>query len=103
MSYSVDIPADVLACPAGSYAVTAWVKLRRFAAYMAARFNAPVYLTGSSLRKANPRDVDVRIAIDDAQFVARYGVGADQWLVQGPSQEWIDDMGKLCAEESRAQ
>lgn len=94
---SVEIPADVLACPAESYAVTAWAKigLSRFGAYIAARYNGPVYLVGSSLRVAQPRDIDIRVVIADDEFCGRYGYEKyDDFSRYGPNQAWIDDMAK---------
>ena len=88
------IPESVLACPADSFAVIAWSKLvlSHFAQYMAARYNGPVFLTGSSLRSGVPRDVDVRVIVSDNEFCGRYGVQRyrDGW----PNQHWIDDMAK---------
>jgi hypothetical protein len=103
MSDSTQLPDDVLACPPESFAVAAYVKLRRFAQYMAARFNAPVYLVGSALRKANPRDIDVRIVLSEKHFKARYGQTHNDWLREGPSQAWIDEIGKFCEQESTLQ
>ncbi len=50
--------------------------LRGWANQIAARFNAPVYLVGSALREARPRDIDVRVVLSDEQFVGRYGIAA---------------------------
>lgn len=103
MSDSAPFPDDVLACPDESFAKCAWVKMRRFAAYMAARFNAPVYLVGSALHKANPRDIDIRVVISDEHFKARYGIDSNGWLRDGPPQPWIDEMGKFCEQETTLQ
>lgn len=103
MSEPVPFPDDVLGCPDESFAKCAWVKLRRFGAYMAARFNAPVYLVGSALRKSHPRDIDVRVVLTEEHFKARYGIDSDGWLQEGPSQKWIDEVGKFCADESTRQ
>ncbi|HET8777990.1 MAG TPA: hypothetical protein VFN76_10055 [Candidatus Limnocylindria bacterium] len=100
---SVPIPEDVLACPPDSFATAAWVKLRRFAFYMAARFNAPVYLVGSALRKAHPRDIDVRVTVTEEHFRARYGCDSKDWLVEGPSQRWVDDMAHFSDQLAREQ
>lgn len=92
-----ELPADVLACPAESYAVTAYVKLAysRFASYMAARYNGPVYLVGSALRLARPRDIDITVVVADKEFAGRYGYKAwDEFDGHGPSQAWIDDLAK---------
>jgi hypothetical protein len=40
---------------------------------MAARFARPVYLVGSALTSAVPRDWDVRIVLSNAEFELRYG------------------------------
>lgn len=69
------IPDDVLAFPGDSWAVTGWVKFRHFAGYMAARYNGPVYLVGSSLRSGTPRDIDIRVVVADAEFCGRYHLG----------------------------
>jgi hypothetical protein len=94
------LPDDVMACPNGAFAQVAWCKLRRWALYMAARFNAPVLLVGSALYKSHPRDIDVRIIISDVQFNARYGVDSHGWTMDGPPQKWVDDMGNLCEKEA---
>jgi hypothetical protein len=88
------IPESVLACPADSFAVFAWTKLvlSHYAQYMAARYNGPVFLTGSSLRSGVPRDVDVRVIVSDAEFCGRYGV--KHYSKGWPNQHWIDDMAK---------
>ena len=91
-----------------------------WARHMAARYNAPVYLTGSTLHKPDPRDCDVRIVIADDEFAARYGNALHQttfdeghpyrkrhpnilgcntvhWDEDGPTQRWIDDVAKFNA------
>lgn len=103
MSESERLPDDVLACPEESFAIPAYLKLRRFGAYMAARFHAPVYLVGSALTKANPRDIDVRVVLSEDHFKARYGVDSHGWLMDGPPQAWIDEVGKFCEQESTRQ
>jgi hypothetical protein len=101
----IPMPADVLDCPADSYAMVAWAKLvhSRFAAYIAARYNGPVFLVGSALRVPNPRDIDVRVVIADAEFDGRYGRGATiAWRKGEPiPQPWIDDMAKRNGELAR--
>jgi hypothetical protein len=97
MSESTPIPADVLACPDESFAVRAWASLvlSHFASYIAARYNGPVYLVGSALRLATPRDVDVRVVVADKEFCGRYGYKEyNDWAMLGPNQAWIDDMAK---------
>jgi hypothetical protein len=103
VSHSIPIPDDVLACPSDSFAVGAWAKLRRFGVYMAARYNAPVYLVGSALAKANPRDIDVRVTLSEEHFTARFGVDSHGWTMEGPPQSWIDEIGKFCEDESKRQ
>lgn len=47
--------------------------LRRWAALMRARYDAPVYLFGSAVRGAtNPRDYDVCVVLTERQFAERY-------------------------------
>ncbi len=89
-----------------------------WARHMAARYNGRVYLTGSVLRNPAPRDVDVRIVVQDTEFAARYGNTLRQetlgehhpyrkrheaivamacvpWSEEGPTQRWIDDVAKF--------
>lgn len=89
-----------------------------WARHMAARYNGPVYLTGSTLHNPSPRDVDLRVVMLDEEFAARYGneqtlkvdekhhycqrrglAGATiiDWHAQGPTQRWIDDVAKFGA------
>lgn len=105
MADPTPIPDDVLACPPDSFAMVAWVKLVRshLAAYLAARYNGPVYLVGSSLRVANPRDIDIRVVVADGEFCGRYGYGEyNEWVMHGPNQAWIDDMAKRNGEIASA-
>lgn len=64
----------------------AWLSqlLRAWANQIAARFNAPVYLVGSALREAKPRDIDIRVVVPDDAFVARYGISATDPFLLGP-------------------
>jgi hypothetical protein len=104
VSERAPLPADVLACPEGSYAAIAWCKLvlSHFAAYMAARYNGPVYLVGSALRVSNPRDIDIRVLVADNEFAGRYGYKDLQDIRQaGRNQLWIDDMAKRNGELAR--
>lgn len=48
-------------------------RLRSWANTIAARFGAHVYLTGSALTKAEPRDIDIRVVLTADQYEARYG------------------------------
>jgi hypothetical protein len=87
-----------------------------WALHMAGRFNGAVYLVGSVLHNPSPRDIDIRIVVEDHEFAARYRmtlhhVEFDQYhpmakrgLVSGrvvkwdddpPSQTWVDDCAKL--------
>lgn len=101
MREGLEFPAEVLACPPESFAQVAYVKLvaSRFAAYMAAHYNGCVYLVGSSLRVARPRDIDVRIVVSDKEFCGRYSYKDDSdWVKRGPNQAWIDDVAKYNGE-----
>jgi hypothetical protein len=99
------LAADVLACPADSFAHNAYVKLTysHFAAYIAARYNGPVYLVGSALRSGTPRDIDIRVVVADAEFCGRYHYDkyGDFSARLGPNQHWIDDMAKRNGELAR--
>ena len=91
-----------------------------WARHMAARYNGPVYLLGSTLHNPAPRDTDIRIVVEDHEFAARYDVplhhfeelpehhpirqrssivGGNfcKWDEDGPSQRWIDDVAKFNA------
>lgn len=47
--------------------------IRRWAAHLSARFGGrPVYLVGSALRHANPRDWDFRVVMPAKAFAWRY-------------------------------
>ena len=102
---SIPLPKDVLACPKDSFAVTGWVKLRDWAQWLAARYNGPVYLVGSSLKSGKPRDIDIRVVVEDVEFSGRYGIhpNTDLSKLNGwPNQHWIDDMAKRNAELASA-
>jgi hypothetical protein len=47
--------------------------LRRVGNFMADYYRAPVYLVGSALRKADPRDWDIRVILSDDEFTRRFG------------------------------
>lgn len=47
--------------------------LRAWAQRVADQEQAPVYLVGSALTKAKPRDLDVSIIVPHARFVAQFG------------------------------
>jgi hypothetical protein len=48
--------------------------MEQWANQIAARFNAPVYLVGSSLHEPKPRDTDVVVILPDKIFYTRYGI-----------------------------
>jgi len=52
-----------------------WVAplLEGWANQIAARFHAPVYLVGSALAQAQPRDIDIRVVLTEEAFLKRYG------------------------------
>jgi hypothetical protein len=68
--------------------------LLRFANEMAGTYQSPVYLCGSALVKPDPRDIDIRIQIDDGDFALRYtgAVSPDaaisRWIEQGQTGAW---------------
>lgn len=65
------------------------------------RFGRPVYLVGSALEEPNPRDIDVRVVLSDAEFDARWG-NPSGWHVHGEGwRQYAHDMGKLCKQGSR--
>jgi hypothetical protein len=70
----------------------------RWSQYMAARYNGPVYLVGSVLAKADPRDIDLRVVVADKEFEGRYGL---QSYAHFPNQAWLDDMAKRNGELAR--
>ena len=60
---------------------------------MRERYNAPVYLVGSALRKRDPRDIDIRIRMTNRDFGIRYGglnwqIAAALWIVEGKTGHW---------------
>lgn len=68
--------------------------LLRFANEMAGVYQSPVYLCGSALSKPDPRDIDIRIQLDDTDFALRYAgaMNAEEaiirWVSQGQSGAW---------------
>lgn len=62
--------------------------LLRFANEMAGFYQSPVYLCGSALKKSDPRDIDIRIQLDDDDFKARYGGTPAQWIEEGHTGAW---------------
>jgi hypothetical protein len=88
-------------------------KISATARHWAARYNAPVYLVGSTLHNPTPRDCDIRIVVPDHEFAARYGHALVQkanpfrdrpeivsaqvvdFMADGPTQRWIDDIAKF--------
>jgi hypothetical protein len=89
------------------------------ARHWAARYNGRVYLIGSTLHSPTPRDVDVRIIVEDHEFAARYGhllvrkekpfherpeiveANVVDFCTDGPTQRWIDDVAKFSGRLSR--
>lgn len=84
------------------------LRLAGWANQLAARFAAPVYLVGSALTTTSPRDIDVRVVLDDDAFEARYGVSAAEWAREmwgtwsAGSLRWGADMAKLNAQAVKA-
>lgn len=92
-------------------------ELTVWARYMAARFNAPVYLLGSVLTNPECRDIDIRIVVQDHELAARYGhtlaqqefaeshpyrkrrgttsANVVRYSEDGPTQRQIDDTAKF--------
>lgn len=100
------VATDVAAFPEDSCALTLHTQLTRsrFASFIAARYNGPIYLVGSALKSGTPRDVDLRVIVNDREFAGRYGCetkdGAGcphDW----PNQRWLDDMAKRNGELAR--
>lgn len=89
---------DTGVIPACSWIVP---RLTLWAQVMAARFNGEVRLCGSSLIKAVPRDVDVRIVVDDWDFFNRYDLLAKEYQNKR-SQAWMNDVGKLTKDAVRS-
>lgn len=71
--------------------------LNAYADRLHAMYALPVYLVGSALRSAEPRDVDVRIEMPAAQFAALFG-DPDQWERQGATGDW-GPLRKLWSDE----
>lgn len=69
-------------------------QLLRFANEMAGFYQSPVYICGSTLSKANPRDIDVRIELADDDFALHYSgavsasVAIPRWIEQGRTGQW---------------
>ena len=102
VSRAIEVPDEVRAYAEDLHVHTLWARLRRFASYMAARYNGPVYLVGSALRTTDYRDVDIRVVTSDKEFCARYGYDDyNHWQQIGPNQAWIDDVAKRNGEIAR--
>ncbi len=67
--------------------IGAWALLKRQAARSWHVFGEPVLLAGSAVRKAEPRDWDIRISLPDDVFAARYG-DPEEWATTGETGEW---------------
>jgi hypothetical protein len=87
------------------------LSLAKWALHMAARLNGTVYLIGSVLHHPDPRDIDIRIVLDDSEFGHRYGMERKPtdrpgytkciaWDEDPPPQRWVDDVAKLGRELS---
>ncbi len=81
--------------------------MQPWARQIASRFGRPVYLCGSALELPQPRDIDVRVVLTDAEFAARWG-NPNTWrcAVWTPypcegSRRWASDMGKLNQQGSK--
>jgi hypothetical protein len=93
-------------------------KLSDWARHMAARLNARVYLMGSVLQNPSPRDIDIRIVIEDDEFAARYDMpmepvsdeekerelnrngharGSKVYFDGRVTQRWVDEVAKFSA------
>ena len=59
--------------------LTSWrgKSLRGWANLMASRYGRPVYLVGSALEEAMPRDIDVRVVLAKSEWEARFGTYAE--------------------------
>jgi hypothetical protein len=104
--YKPFVVTEISALPEGSDAWMWHAKLThsRFASYIAARYNGPVYLVGSSLKAGAARDVDVRVIVNDREFAGRYGCETKDGTGcphDWPNQRWIDDMAKRSGELAR--
>lgn len=68
--------------------------LLRFANEMAGFYDSPVYLCGSALVKPDPRDIDIRIQLNDDDFTLRYAGGVcstnavNRWMEEGHTGAW---------------
>lgn len=77
--------------------------LHGWSCQIAARFNAPVYLVGSAVVEAEPRDVDVAVVLSDEAFVQRYGLSAVHMTQIGDARDmpehrrYWQDVAKLTA------
>jgi predicted nucleotidyltransferase len=74
------------------------LKLRNWANGTAARFAAPVYLVGSSLRDEVTRDTDLVVVLDEEMFVARYGETA-RWMSLSSNPNWDEGSLRLAADQ----
>lgn len=69
-------------------------QLLRFANEMAGWYQSPVYLCGSALSKPDPRDIDLRIQLPDADFALHYAGAKSaetvvaRWIEQGLTGQW---------------
>lgn len=66
------------------------LRLQQWANTISGYYGVPVYLCGSALLKKNPRDYDIRICLDDRDFVVRYGSSTDleKWCAEKALGMW---------------
>lgn len=66
--------------------------LQRWAMRERQHYGCAVWLVGSALSGNNPkpRDWDIRVIVPDAQFVARFGISAQQWQTEGVTGKWSE-------------
>jgi hypothetical protein len=66
-----------------------WAALQRLGNGLRGLYGAPVFLCGSALDRNNddPRDIDVRIMLSDAEFRRRYG-DPIKWMTEGGTGRW---------------
>ena len=64
--------------------------LRGWANLMASRYGRPVYLVGSALTQAKPRDIDVRVVLSATEYENRFG-SWKQWSYGQTSLEYMDE------------
>jgi len=68
---------------------------------IAGRYGFPVYLVGSALTEAEPRDVDVRVVLTDAAFFARFGIKPMRTESEAWKPEQSEGTRRLYAEQGK--